>query len=459
LAVLTIDPAAGAESGAANLARLWPFWLASGAGWAVLTAMAVKLQRRPDAGGGRVAALVVLGVATAARLLVLATHDPALSDDVYRYAFDGRNLVGGRSPYLVQPASRVDATDTRWPGESALADRMNNPELHTIYLPTSQWTFAATTLTVRPRATPDGEARLMRASMTLFEVVAIGCLLWLLAYNGRSPWWATLYAWHPLPITEIAGSGHQESIGVAFLAVALVAWSLWPKRVAPWTAALAVASLVKPVVIPVAALMLMGRRWTAWLSSLVVGAVVCVVVGAPLLLSDGGAPLSHLRDTAERFTLKWAHFGSVYEPLLTVIEGMTPAWANDPQEQLARLLCTALVGGVIVVVLVRRSSLWLGGQAIFLAMVLLSPTAHPWYLLWALFLTPMAMTRSVWIASLTLPWGYVAWAFGIDAHGNRGWVVSPWVYFIAYVPVYAALALDLTSRRHSTTVERCSSPM
>jgi hypothetical protein len=77
---------------------------------------------------------------------------------------------------------------------------------------------------------------------------------------------------------------------------------------------------------------------------------------------------------------------------------------------------------------------------IFLAMVLLSPAAHPWYLLWALAVIPAAPSSAVWVASLTLPWGYVALG------DTDEWLVPAWVMVAAYAPIYAALAVEVITR-------------
>jgi hypothetical protein len=92
---------------------------------------------------------------------------------------------------------------------------------------------------------------------------------------------------------------------------------------------------------------------------------------------------------------------------------------------------------VILGVFLRGRDAWLDAAVIFLAMVLLSPTAHPWYLLWALALLPIARSGTVWVASLTLPWGYWVLADPVD------WSVPVWVMVVAYLPVYAALAIEL----------------
>ena len=147
-----------------------------------------------------------------------------------------------------------------------------------------------------------------------------------------------------------------------------------------------------------------------------------------------------MSSTAQRFTLKWAHFGSVYEPLLTVIEGGASTWSNDVQERLARTICGALLIAVMVGVWMTQRETWRAGAWIFLAMVLLSPAAHPWYILWALVLLPMAPSPAVWIASLTLPWGYAVLG------DTQTWSVSPWVMVAAYVPVYGALVVEVVRR-------------
>ncbi len=432
---LHLDPLESIDAAEANLRMLWPFWIASASCWAALTWLWVTVRREPPASGPR-PVLIVIGVAVAARVIVLVAGEPALSDDVHRYAFDGGNLAHGVNPYTVRPQDRLDdpAFTERWSGEADLLPRMNNPGMTTIYLPTSQWVFAAT---------PSSSARVYRAVFTALDVAVIALILVALARAGRSPWWAALYAWHPLPLAEIAGSGHQESLGVLLLLGTLLMADRFPRRVWAWTGLLAAASLVKPVVLPVAAFALKGQPWRAWVLSLAVGVVVCTALAAPLWLTDSGEPIRQFIETADRFRLKWAHFGSVYEPLLWSVEKVRPDWDNDRQEILARRICTALVAAVIAGLWWRGPpTLWGRTRLLLLAMVLLSPTAHPWYLLWALAMVPMAPGPATWIASLTVSWGYVAWAH-VAADGTAGWGVSPWIMLGAYAPIYAMLALLL----------------
>ena len=147
--------------------------------------------------------------------------------------------------------------------------RGNHPELVTIYQPASQWVFAGL---ARLAALPHGlpADAVFRLGFSLVDLLAVGLLLLALRRAGRSAWWAALYAWHPLAITEVAGAGHQDPIGIAALLASLLlaagvaerhtSGEGCPPGRAAWAAgcgaAMALSIAVKPVVAPVALLVL-----------------------------------------------------------------------------------------------------------------------------------------------------------------------------------------------------------
>ena len=47
-------------------------------------------------------------------------------------------------------------------------------------------------------------------------------------------------------------------------------------------------------------------------------------------------------------------------------------------------------------------------QVMLLGALMLTSTAHPWYLLWPLALLPLRWSWTLWVASLVLPWSYLA---------------------------------------------------
>ncbi len=77
------------------------------------------------------------------RLLLLLAI-PALSDDFYRFVWDGRLLLKGINPYTILPADFVQTVDFhRVIGERTIFEKLNSPNYYTVYPPLNQLIFAA----------------------------------------------------------------------------------------------------------------------------------------------------------------------------------------------------------------------------------------------------------------------------------------------------------------------------
>lgn len=474
LALMEIDRSNTSEAGLGNLRNLWPYWIASAWLWMGLSAMWWTLRGRREAArhsgsstsdvGKRFAgaAWFIFIVAVAARIAVLITHEPALSDDVYRYIFEGRTFAAGFNPYLVKAADRLGAATGTFAGERLLIDTPSDlsttrlvtyGELSTPYLPVSHLTFGALGLIIRFQeqwSDPISSARVFRAGFMCLEFVTIVLLFAACRRAGRSAWWVALYAWHPLPISEIAGSGHQDIIGITLLIAALLAYSANPRRIARWAGLLTLSVLVKPIAAAAGAMMICkasreSARQAARAALVAVPIAVILLALFWLVPEHSGLAFANWRATVGLLAEKWAHFGGLYELALAIVrralpaEGQ-PAGYNLVQELAARRVCMALLIAACVLIFVRSRDAWRGTAAMLLAVALCTTTAHPWYLLWALALFPMANFASLWMLSLTLPWGYAVFT----TLGRADWPwTSPWVYVAAYGPVYAAVIVDL----------------
>jgi hypothetical protein len=196
-----------------------PLWFVAVAllqGAVYLLALGV-IRRSP---GSRRGLAVILGVAVAMRIAVLLAP-PYLSSDVYRYVWDGRVQGAGINPYRYIPAD---------PALAHLRDADIFPRINrgnyapTIYPPAAEAIFYGVTR-ISERVTA------MRAAMVVFEAAAVALLLSLLAGAGLPATRIIVYAWHPLPLWEFAGSGHIDAAIIAFVALAL-----WTRRSAGWLA-------------------------------------------------------------------------------------------------------------------------------------------------------------------------------------------------------------------------------
>jgi alpha-1,6-mannosyltransferase len=155
--------------------------------------------------------LIVIIFAVLFRLSLLFAP-PYLSDDIYRYIWDGRVQAAGINPYRYIPAE---------PALAHLRDEQIYPRINrrdsarTIYPPVAEGIWFLTTRISE-------SVTWMKATMILFEGVAIWAIVQLLGSFGLPRQRILLYAWHPLAVWEFAGSGHVDAIAIAFISLAFL---------------------------------------------------------------------------------------------------------------------------------------------------------------------------------------------------------------------------------------------
>jgi alpha-1,6-mannosyltransferase len=172
-----------------------------GASWVILRAQS-----------SRSTFLLVIVFAVLFRLSVLFAP-PYLSDDIYRYVWDGRVQAAGINPYRYVPADPALAHLR----DDQIYPRINRREIaHTIYPPVAEGIWFITTR-------GSESVTWMKATMIFFEGIAILAIAKLLASFGLPRQRILLYAWHPLTVWEFAGSGHVDAIAIAFISLALLA--------------------------------------------------------------------------------------------------------------------------------------------------------------------------------------------------------------------------------------------
>lgn len=431
LARLFVDRSDEAD-GIPNVTGLWAYWFSFAALWMLLSVIAWLLHTTPtEAVRLRAASSVTLivAIALAVRLAIMMTSNPQLSDDIWRYVHDGHSLaIENRNPYAASPQEL----------QSPLP--INHPQLATIYQPTSQWIFAGCALVASAM-----QPKLNMHPLTVFRLCFLFFDLWIvfllilkLKREQRSPWWATLYAWHPLAISEVASSSHQDVIGIAFLLTALTIvdhfgcvgegrcrWYI--TKALAGGAAFALTVAVKPLVAPLALPIAWSLRHHARLLFLtgIMTAVVLAALYVPFAFMDGG--IGRMAATVETFMTTWAFNGSLHF-IVRIIIG-------------SKLTADVLMGLLALVVLsvatFQRRNPWDISGLYLLAVLLLSSTVHPWYLLWALSFVATHFRSTIWVYSLTISWSYAVLGSFPSYH------LPIWVGVIEYLPVYGLLGWEL----------------
>lgn len=368
------------------------------------------------------ALIAVLAAAVLMRFAVLLAP-PYLSDDINRYVWDGRVEGAGINPYRYVPAD---------PQLVALRDQTIFPSINrsdyapTIYPPVAEYVFFLATR-VRQSLTA------VKITLLAFELVGVLLLLRLLRDLRLPPERVLIYAWHPLPLWEFAGSGHVDAAVVTFVVLALSARN----RKAPWLtgSALAAAALVK--FFPAVLFPALYRRWD-WRMPLAAAATVVVAylpfigVGSAVLGFVPGYFQEEGLESGAGFFL-WSLLGNV-APLEHV--GLAPYLA----------LSAALLLALAVHSLYTAEDRYLASAMTLAvaAMVLLSPH-YPWYFAWIVPLICFTPRPSVLYLTAACPLLYF-----VPGGGELEAARMPFEWAI-YGPFAVLIAVELWRQRAART--------
>ena len=346
----------------------------------------------------------VLGLAVALRLVALPMG-PALSDDAYRYLWDGGLTAAGVSPYAARPDApelvrfRDAAPTSEWYA------RMNSPRYHTVYPPLSQAVFAIAACT---GSTP--AAWFVLKSLLL---AAEGFGIWALS-RVLAPGRLALYALSPVAVLEIAGQGHSEGLLVGALGLAW--WGVVRGRRTVLGTAIVAAGWAKLYPFALGALLARRLRPTGWLAT----GAVAALAGAPLMEGDGWA---HLLESVRLYGGVLDFYSAPYLALKALAY---PAAGESAGPLAAGALSLGWLGAVLAawrrddgsVEAARRIAV-----AVVVGYAVAGPMAHPWNWLGALAFAPLLTTRAplLWLVGVA-PLTYLRYVDVPGAYAAALWI-------------------------------------
>ncbi|MBK9170834.1 MAG: DUF2029 domain-containing protein [Bryobacterales bacterium] len=373
--------------------------LAAGA----LYACAVYLGVRRGSG-----ARVMLGAALLFRITAWPLF-PALSDDVFRYRWEGQVQAEGGNPYGSRPA------DPEWSHlRDAAWQRIPGHDFRAVYGPLQQlvqrgmygmaavWTDD-----------PFRQAFWMKLPAAVFDLATIGLLLVLVRQRGLPDAQVAVYAWCPLPVLEFWGNGHNDALALFFLVLALVS-----VRASGIGLGLGAAIATKLWPLAVAPLFVTRKTWRG----LIAGALPVLLLLMPFRDIAWSTVWENLRFTTG-FVGGWRNNDSLFGALL---------WIAGGDLYLAKKLAFAGAGAALAVALWKRWPIERGALTVLAVLLLVSANCHPWYLIWMLpFLTVLPVPWILlWIC--LAPLGHAA---VIGWHAAGEWNGSTPIRWFLYAPV------------------------
>lgn len=357
---------------------------------------------------------------------------PELSDDIYRYIWDGLRTLSGINPYAMAPADTQSADGINL----ALLQRVNHPGLFTIYPPASQIVFAIGSVF-------SGSLPGMKAVLTLTDIAVCIVIIKLLSDMALPVWRSVLYAWHPIPVLEVAGSGHIDVAGIFFFlisfalvirlskpAIADIKSPVSPQSYLQRAAihliaglAFAFASLIKlfPVIfLPVLLIYLKGVARVFFLAGILSGAVALTIPFMP--------DIFNMVSTLNIYLLNWEFSGFIFGLLRYLsFSGKTSRLL------LVLVFLSATTFFTISFFYKKRNlptpdtlpvALMQTFYAIVFAYLLLTPTLHPWYTIYLVCLFPF----TAGVAGLTISWAvFLSYRVLIEFTLLGQWVESDFI--------------------------------
>jgi hypothetical protein len=243
-----------------------------------------------------------------------------------------------------------------------------------------------------------------------------------------------LYAWHPLPLFEFAGSGHVDA---AALGLMLLACLLAERRRAFGAGlVLGLATLVKFFPLAILPALCRRRDWRTPAAAL----AVIVALYIPFL-GVGAQVLGFLPGYVEQEGLAAGEGFFALEAMQAMLPGSLPHWTP-----FAYALAAVVVLAALALAATRRpgSEVSLGWAAVLLAAftVILSPHLA-WYFTWVIPLLAFRMS-----------WAWIYLSIAAPLLYRQVWEPAPLVlHAVLYLPFAAILLLELTLGRRRPATE------
>lgn len=364
---------------------------------------------------------IIFGIfALAAVMLgILVFTRPTLSDDMFRYVWDGRVQAHGISPYRYPP----DAPQLAFLRDKSIYPSINRISAVTVYPPAAESAYA-----LLWRLWPDN-IHWFQAAMATGGLLAGILLVGLLRDLGHPPARVLIYLWSPLLIFETAHAGHIDGLMLPLVVGAW--WARVRERDGLVGILLGIATAMK--FYPALLLPFLWRprhprgRWTMPLAF--VAAIGLFYL--PYWLTSGASVLGYLPDYfQEKFNIG---------PLVSILNHILDAIRVYAPNRL-----TILALGIIVLVAVWcvlhpapdaetaiRRCIWPMG-----VITLLSQNLFSWYMLWllplvAIFIEPSSK-RLGWLRLPRVDAWTGWWLF-------CGLIGLSYTFFIKWKPVNLAI--------------------
>ena len=347
---------------------------------------------------------------------------PFLSDDVFRFIWDGRLWQQGINPFNHLPTHFMVEGNQVLGLEPSLFQQLNSPEYFTIYPPLNQLVFYLST-SLFPNSIW-WSAFVMKVFLFASEVGTIFLLPKVLKNYEINFRTALIYILNPLIIIEVCGNLHFEGMMVFFLLVAIY----FLQKEGFWQSAIAFALSVASKLLPLIFLPFLLRKYgikKAFFYGMVVG-ISLVTLYSPMINQTF---INNFSNSLNLYFQKFEFNASIY--YLTRWYGYQKVGWNMIAEFGPKLAFFSSLSILIYAFFKTNKTDLLPQKWLWAIMIYLvcTTTVHPWYVALPLFLCCFSSFRfpALWSALICMT--YINYSYG-DYFENL-WVVG-FEYFVVF---------------------------
>ncbi|NOX46037.1 MAG: DUF2029 domain-containing protein [Chlorobi bacterium] len=374
-----------------------------------------------------------LKIAFVLRLIFLFAL-PALSNDFYRFIWDGRMSVLGINPYLVLPKDFVGTVDMARVGSDA-AELLKgqgsiSPGNYTCYPPVNQFVFLLPAF-LFPESIL-GSVVMMRIILVLSDLGTFFYARKILKRLDLPQSNILLYTLNPFIIIEMTGNLHFEGLTVFFLVFSL--YLLLREKQKLSAVMLALSASVK--LIPLLFLPFFMKKLGQWNSIkyyLIVG-MVSILLFLPFLSMD---LVENFMSSIDLYFRKFEFNASFYYLFREIgfhLKGWNIIQKLGPILGLASLIVILLL--TFIPKNERPRQMMVSMLMAISVYYFFSTTVHPWYIALPLIISVFTHYRFVVLWSLLVMLSYYA-------YGNSGFKESMWLVGGEYLLLYGFLGYEL----------------
>ncbi len=358
----------------------------------------------------------------ALRLLPIVSL-PLLSDDFYRFIWDGQLTGQGINPFSFNPKQIMEmGLPLNKTPDLLLYQKMNSPEYFTVYPPVNQFIFWLSSLSGKGNLWLS--VIILRTCIVLFDIGNLIIIKKLLLFKNLNKNLLFIYALNPLVIIEFSGNLHFEAAMIFFtlLSILFIYKTKW--KLSAFSLALGVCSKLLPVLFIPLIIKEIGFKKTIYYGLIVT--VCCLLLFSPFIHSQ--QLITNFLTSIKLYYGKFEFNGGIYQLF---------KWAGweyygyNPIVYTSKIILLLSISGYIITY-IKSKNIFEGIFWLLFIYTVFGAIVHPWYILPLLALSPFLKWRFAVVWSLLICLSYYTYRV-YPYQENLDLVLVEYVILFAYL--------------------------